>query len=215
MFLGETIIDEVLVFTVSTKDPTTKADRDADSDPTYRIYERETGTPILTGTMSKLDDSNTTGFYSESITLSAANGVEVDKNYTILITATVDSVTASKEHSFKCVPTVTVANGGVKVDSFSAGAITAAAIATDAIDADAIAADAIGASEIAAGAVTKVQSGLATSSAQSTTDGKVDAIKAKTDSLTFTVGGKVDANVKNVNDVGLTGDGEGTPIGAT
>jgi len=66
---------------------------------------------------------------------------------------------------------------------------------------------------------------VATASALSTVSGKVDAvddlvdtevaaiktvvdaIKAKTDSLTFTVANKVNANVKSVNDVTVTGTG--------
>jgi hypothetical protein len=43
-------------------------------------------------------------------------------------------------------------------------------------------------------------------------DGNVDAIKAKTDSLTFTVAGNVDANTLRINDVEITGDGSGTPF---
>jgi hypothetical protein len=47
-----------------------------------------------------------------------------------------------------------------------------------------------------------------------TVDGNVDAIKAKTDSLAFTVAGQVDANVKYVNDVQVTGVGsEADPWG--
>jgi hypothetical protein len=38
-------------------------------------------------------------------------------------------------------------------------------------------------------------------------------IKAKTDSLTYTVAGQVDANIQAVNDVALTGDGDATPWG--
>jgi hypothetical protein len=41
----------------------------------------------------------------------------------------------------------------------------------------------------------------------------VDAIQAKTDSLTFTVAGVADANVQRINDVAITGDGSGTPFG--
>jgi len=41
----------------------------------------------------------------------------------------------------------------------------------------------------------------------------VDAIQAKTDELTFTAAGQVDANVQSVNDVALTGDGSATPWG--
>lgn len=39
------------------------------------------------------------------------------------------------------------------------------------------------------------------------------AVKAKTDQLTFTVAGVVDANVENVNDTPVTGNGAGVPWG--
>ncbi len=41
----------------------------------------------------------------------------------------------------------------------------------------------------------------------------IAAIKAKTDSLAFTVPGQVDSNPKSINDAALTGDGDGTPWG--
>ena len=40
----------------------------------------------------------------------------------------------------------------------------------------------------------------------------IDGIKAKTDSLTFTQAGHVDANVQRINDVAITGDGSATPF---
>ncbi len=40
----------------------------------------------------------------------------------------------------------------------------------------------------------------------------IDAIKAKTDQLTFTVANEVDANTQSINDVTITGDGNGTPF---
>ena len=40
----------------------------------------------------------------------------------------------------------------------------------------------------------------AVTSALSTVDGVVDAVKAKTDNLTFSLSGKVDANLKGIND---------------
>ena len=47
-----------------------------------------------------------------------------------------------------------------------------------------------------------------------TVDTVVDAIKTKTDSLTFTVANQVDANAQSINDVTLTGDGQvGTEFG--
>lgn len=55
---------------------------------------------------------------------------------------------------------------------------------------------------------------LATAANLATVDTVVDAIKAKTDSLTFTVAGQVDANVQSINDVTITGDGQsGTEFG--
>ena len=100
-YLGTWQIDDALTFPAITHLATTGALTDADGDPAYRVYENETGTPILTGTMSKLDDANTTGFYSEAITLSAANGFEVGKCYTIYITAAVSSVTGGQHHTFQ------------------------------------------------------------------------------------------------------------------
>lgn len=41
----------------------------------------------------------------------------------------------------------------------------------------------------------------------------VDAIKAKTDKLTFTSGNDLDVNIQKVNDVTIQGDGSGTPWG--
>lgn len=70
----------------------TLAATDATGTPAYRIYEEETGTPIVTGSMALLDDSGTTGFYSEQVAISAANGFEVDKDYVVRVTATVAGV---------------------------------------------------------------------------------------------------------------------------
>ena len=56
--------------------------------------------------------------------------------------------------------------------------------------------------------------GLATASAVSTVDTVVDAIKVQTDKLTFTTAGIVDANVQQINDVTITGNGgTGTEFG--
>ena len=89
-----------LVFTVTTHDPDTGTLSDADSVPTYRVYEDETATAILTGSMALLDSANTTGFYSEQIACTAANGFEVDKSYSIYIEMTVDSETGGITFGF-------------------------------------------------------------------------------------------------------------------
>jgi hypothetical protein len=113
-----------------------------------------------------------------------------------------------------------------------------------------LAANSITATSLDSGAVSEIQSGLATSAALATVDTVVDsilvdtaeigaagagltalataanlatvagyldteiaAIKAKTDSLTFTVSGQVDANIQSINDTALVGDGSATPWG--
>lgn len=43
-------------------------------------------------------------------------------------------------------------------------------------------------------------------------DTEIAAIKTKTDSLTFTVAGVVDANIQRINDVTIVGDGSATPF---
>lgn len=98
---SECTLGDTLTFSVTTHDPDTGVLTDADAVPTYRLYEDETATPILTGSMAKLDDANTTGFYTEKVTCSAANGFEADKTYTIYIVATVDSDQGGITHSFK------------------------------------------------------------------------------------------------------------------
>ena len=44
-----------------------------------------------------------------------------------------------------------------------------------------------------------------------TLDSLIDAIKAKTDQLTFTKANEVDANVQSINGAGVVGDGNATP----
>lgn len=98
---SEVLIGDNLVFSIACHDPDTGVLTDADSLPSYRIYEDETATPILTGTMAKLDDANTTGFYTELIACTSANGFENVKTYTIYITATVDADTGGITYGFK------------------------------------------------------------------------------------------------------------------
>ena len=117
-----------LTFTITTHDPDTGVLTDADAAPTYRVYEDETATAILTGTMTKLDDANTTGFYSELIACTAANGFEVNKSYNIYITATVDSDTGGISYGFT-----------IQATGTGAGAITFTYTLTSSVDASPIA----------------------------------------------------------------------------
>jgi len=98
---SEVIIGDNLVFSITCHDPDTGVLTDADAAPTYRVYEDETATPILTGEMAKLDDANTTGFYTEAIACTVANGFEDGKTYTIYIEATVDGDKGGISFGFK------------------------------------------------------------------------------------------------------------------
>ena len=51
--------------------------------------------------MAKLDDTNTTGFYTETIACTTANGFENGKSYTVYIEATVDSDMGGICYAFK------------------------------------------------------------------------------------------------------------------
>ena len=130
-YLGSWAIDSVLTFPAITHRFDTGALTDADAAPSYRVYEDETATALLTGSMALLDTDNTTGFYSEAITLSAANGFELGKSYTIYITAAVNSVTGGQHHTFQIGAQVNATHAAGT--AWGSGAITAASIATDAI----------------------------------------------------------------------------------
>jgi hypothetical protein len=89
-----------LVFSICTHDPDTGVLKNADGAPAYRVYEDDTATAILTGTMSALDGGNTTGFYIKKITCSVANGFDEGKSYSIYIEATVDGSTGGICYGF-------------------------------------------------------------------------------------------------------------------
>jgi hypothetical protein len=103
---SEVTLGDNLTFSVCVHDPTSGALTDADSAPAYRVYETETGTAILSGTMAVLDDGNTTGFYTEEIACTTANGFEAGKSYSIYIAATVDGVTGGIAYGFRAAPSI-------------------------------------------------------------------------------------------------------------
>jgi len=102
----EVILGKNCTFSITTHAPDTGVLTDADSAPAYRVYEDETSTPIMTGSMAKLDDANTTGFYTEQIACTTANGFEDGKSYNILITATVDSSVGGISYGFDVITAV-------------------------------------------------------------------------------------------------------------
>lgn len=92
-------LEESYVFYANTHNPSTAGCSDADTAPTYRVYEAETG-PLTTGTMALLDGGNTCGFYSEAFTVAAASGYEVNKTYVVYITGAVSSITGTDSEKF-------------------------------------------------------------------------------------------------------------------
>jgi hypothetical protein len=93
-------IGDNLTFSICTHDPETSILSDADSPPIYRVYEGITGVALLNGTMSKLDDALTSGFYAAEIACTTANGFEHGKSYTVYIEATVVGNTGGIAYSF-------------------------------------------------------------------------------------------------------------------
>lgn len=180
-YLGSHDIDDLLTFTAVTSRFDTGAATDADSAPTYRVYEDETSTPILTGSMALLDSSNTAGFYSEQITLSAANGFDRGKCYSIYIAGTVNSVAGATYRTFQV---------GAKVN---ATAISGDTVAADNLEA---AADGtgynLGGGSIVAASVT---------GAVGSVTGNVGGSVA---SVTGNVGGNVTGSVGSVAAGGIT-----------
>lgn len=106
------VLEKNLTFSIQARS-SSGAPVDADSLPAYKVYEDETGTEIVSGTMALLDDANTTGFYSEQLAVTTANGYERLKTYTIRITTAISAVSVAKALSFICMgeADVTVASG--------------------------------------------------------------------------------------------------------
>jgi hypothetical protein len=89
-----------LTFGIATHDPDTGILTDADTVPTYEVYEEDGDTPILTGSMSKRATGKT-GRYKAKIACTTANGFEDGKTYTIEIVATVDGDQGGISYTFR------------------------------------------------------------------------------------------------------------------
>ena len=97
------------VFSIQVRD-SVGASADADSVPTYAIYEGETSTALSTGSMAKL--GTLTGFYTESVTLAVATGYETQVNYHVRISWTYNSKNYDKVYSFIVLGEQTLAESG-------------------------------------------------------------------------------------------------------
>ena len=84
-------IDEVVYFDFITSHPSTGAATDADSIPTFAVYEEATDSDIgIGGNATKR--TSLTGNYRLTFTCSTANGFEAGKWYAVIASATVNSV---------------------------------------------------------------------------------------------------------------------------
>ncbi|MFM7008541.1 MAG: hypothetical protein ACKO0Z_04310, partial [Betaproteobacteria bacterium] len=89
--MSDVPLDEVIHFDCITHNATTGAVSDADSTPTFAVYEESTDTDIgVGGNLTKR--TSLTGNYRGSFTASAANGFELGKFYNVIASATVNSV---------------------------------------------------------------------------------------------------------------------------
>ncbi len=108
------ILEENFTFNTLSSDGT-GTPVDATGSVDYAVYEDETATAILDGVMTK--QSSKTGFYTEQIATTTANGFERFKTYTIRITATVSGIASAHSCSFLCL-------GASDVFSSTTGALT-------------------------------------------------------------------------------------------
>jgi hypothetical protein len=86
---AEIPLDEVVHFDITTHSPQNGAVTNADSTPTWAVYEEATDTAILTGDFTQR--TALTGNYRGTFTASAANGFEVGKWYNVIASATVNN----------------------------------------------------------------------------------------------------------------------------
>jgi hypothetical protein len=86
-----------LTFSIVVHNPETAEVSNADSPPVYRVY-GSSPDPMLTGTMDQ--QGGRTGFYVATIAVTAANGFESLKTYSIEIESAVDSVVGAISYEF-------------------------------------------------------------------------------------------------------------------
>lgn len=95
--LGTYFIGDRVLFTVNTHNNKGNV-ADAISVPFYNVYKEETQNAVFSGTMAKLDDAGTTGFYSEIIGLTGS--LTSPGIYSIYVQANVSNVIGSTSYKF-------------------------------------------------------------------------------------------------------------------
>lgn len=87
----EVPLGEVIFFDVITTNPNTIVVSDADSAPTFEVFEENTDTDIGVGT-SMTKRTSKTGDYRGTFTASSGNGFELGKWYSVIVSATVAGI---------------------------------------------------------------------------------------------------------------------------
>lgn len=97
-------LEQSIPFTVYTHAPSTGALANADSTPTYQVYENGSSMAGQTGNLT----NSTTGVYTLSLTAAAGSGYENGKSYEVRVAATVEGRTEYQSLWFQVgvVPTV-------------------------------------------------------------------------------------------------------------
>lgn len=169
-------------------------------------------TPAVSG-VPKVDVTHNAG-----TAITAASGVQEVKVASIAanaITATSiasDAITDAKVASDVTIASVTGAVGSVtgNVGGNVTGSVGSVVGAVGSVTGN-VGGNVVGSVGSVTGAVGSVTGAVGSVTGLTASD--VAAIKAKTDSLNFTVSGQVDANIQYVNDVQVNGDGGATPWG--
>jgi hypothetical protein len=97
---AEVEIGKDLVFSICTHDPIASGTlTDADSLPPFIIFEDNAGPQIASGTMAKLADNITTGFYTNKVNI-ASGTYDHGKTYSVYIEATVNGIKGGISYEF-------------------------------------------------------------------------------------------------------------------
>jgi hypothetical protein len=150
-YLGSWKLEDITYVTVQTSSVTTGAATDAESVPTWRMYEDNTITPITTGSFTTLNAL--AGFYVAAITLAAAIGYEKGKSYSLRVAATVGAVIGADVHSLQIEAEVDANSVSITVNA-NVSSMTAGAISAGAIVDGALTSPKFGAGFITAGSIT-------------------------------------------------------------
>lgn len=215
-YLGDITIEDTVDFYFSTVG-TTGAPATLSGTPVVSAYVGNSTTQITAGITLDVDFDTVTGLNHVRVAATAANGYTTGTNVSLVITtgtvggtSVVGYVVGAFSIGARSAFARIGANGAGLTDLATASLLTTVAGYLD-TEIAAILADTneLQTDWANGGRLDLILDARASQTSVDTVDGIVDAIKAKTDSLTFTVAGQVDANIESVN--GATVNGTGTP----